>query len=113
MKKIKGEEEVETFSIIKQQGNLPVKLEELVPLSFIGPAAVTFYRQRIMLMNVLEVTEQQRKATLRDAQDVAGMLLDIEAKIGKLLPSPEEARKLEGATKGKVGGTKVLPTTYY
>ena len=42
------------------------KLDTLVPLSFIGQAAVTFYRNKIKLMNQLEVTEEQRKATLQD-----------------------------------------------
>ena len=56
------------------------KLDTLVPLSFIGQAAVTFYRNKIKLMNQLEVTEEQRKATLQDGQEAGELLLDIETR---------------------------------
>ena len=52
-------------SLLVMKEKLP-KLDTLVPLSFIGQAAVTFYRNKIKLMNQLEVTEEQRKATLQD-----------------------------------------------
>jgi hypothetical protein len=87
---MKGEEAVELFALIKQENLLPGKVEELVPLSFIGQAAVSFYRQKIKLMDQLKMTEDQRRATLRDGQDAGEMLLDIEARIGELLPSKKE-----------------------
>jgi len=86
---MKGEEAVEIFKLVKTTGNLPQKLDDLVPLSFIGQAAVSFYRQKIKLMDQLKMTEAQRKATLRDGQDAGEMLLDIETRIGELLPEPE------------------------
>ncbi len=66
----KGEKEaMEIFDIVKSNKMLPTKINELVPLSFIGQTAVTFYRQKIKLMTQLKMTEAQRKATLSDGQD--------------------------------------------
>lgn len=90
---VKGEEAMEMFKLVKANNLLPQKVEDLVPLSFIGSAAVRYYRDVISLMDQLGVTEAQRKATLRDGQDAGELLLDIEARIGELLPSAEDARK--------------------
>ena len=64
---------------------LPTKLDQLVLLSFIGQAAVTFYRNKIKLMNQLEVIEEQHKATLQDGQEAGELLLDFETRIGELV----------------------------
>jgi hypothetical protein len=98
---MKGEEAVELFALIKQENLLPGKVEELVPLSFIGQAAVSFYRQKIKLMDQLKMTEDQRRATLRDGQDAGEMLLDIEARIGELLPDIGDNLKTYPRKKGK------------
>jgi len=90
---MKGEEAMEIFKLIKAKGMLPAKMEDLVPLSFIGQTAVTFYRQMIKGFDQLKMTEAQRKRTLKDGQEAGEMLLDIEARIGELLPSAEEAIK--------------------
>jgi len=108
---MKGEEDpMKIFEIVKSKKLLPAKIDELVPLSFIGQAAVGFYRQKIKLMDQLKMTEAQRKATLADGQDAGEMLLDIEARIGELLPSPEEAQKL-GSRRGAdiSAGRKTTP----
>jgi hypothetical protein len=90
---IKGEEAMEIFKLMKQRGGLPAKLNDLVPLSFIGQAAVSFYRSKIKLMDQLNMTEAQRKATLRDGQDAGEMLLDIETRIGELYEKAPEAER--------------------
>jgi len=59
-------------------------MEDLVPLSFIGQTAVTFYRQMIKGFDQLKMTEAQRKRTLKDGQEAGEMLLDIETRIGEL-----------------------------
>jgi hypothetical protein len=51
-----------------------------------------------------EQANNRRKAKKRQ------QLLDVETRIVKLLPSPKKAQMLGGATRGNVGGTKVLPT---
>ncbi len=96
-------EAMEIFELVKRGNMLPTKIDELVPLSFIGQAAVGFYRQKIKLMDQLKMTEKQRKVTLSDGQDAGEMLLDIEARIGELAYEEEKAESLH--PKGKSGGS--------
>ncbi len=49
------------------------------------------------------MTEDQRKITLRDGQEAGGMLLDIEARIGELLP--EQGENLKTYPRGEKGQT--------
>jgi hypothetical protein len=88
---MEGEEAVKVFDLVVSKGNLPTKLEDLVPLSFIGSAAVKFYQTKVKLMDQLGMSEQQRKATLADGQDAGEMLLNIEARIGELSYSVPDA----------------------
>lgn len=101
---IKGEEAMEMFKLVKANNLLPQKLEDLVPLSFIGQAAVSFYRGRIKLMDELKMTDEQRKATLSDGQDAGEMLLDIEARIGELAEKETPTRPI-----GRDGGRFKYP----
>jgi hypothetical protein len=106
------EEAVKIFDLVVHEGKLPPTLDKLVPLSFIGSAAVSFYKAKVKLMDQLGMTEEQRKETLSDGQDAGKMLLTIEGRIGELLPSPVDAIKGEGKSLGIGGGpgkTKVLP----
>ena len=80
---------------------LPATLNDLVPMSFIGQAAVTYYKAKIKVMDQLKMTEAQRKATLRDGQDAGEMFLDIEARIGELLPESGENLKKYPRIKGR------------
>jgi hypothetical protein len=102
---------MEMFKLIQKEGWLPATLDKLVPMSFIGQAAVKFYQTKIKLMDQLKMTEEQRKATLSDGQDAGEMLLDIEARIGELLPSAEEARNA-GSKRGPAirDGKKTIPS---
>ena len=79
------------FQLVKKNNLLPTTVDDLVPLSFIGQSAVTFYRQKIKLMDQLKMTEAQRKATLSDGQDAGEMLLDIETRIGEIASKEERA----------------------
>jgi len=83
MSEIKGEEAIEMFKLVKAGNLLPERIEDLVPLSFIGQAAVDFYKIQLKTMDKLKMAESQREATLRDGQDAGDMLLDIEARIGE------------------------------
>lgn len=87
----------EVFDMVpmKQLDLMPI--EELVPLSFIGQKAVTFYREKVKLMNQLDIAEEQKQATLADGQDAGRLLLEIEARIGELLPDMEEVRRKGGS----------------
>ncbi len=88
---MKGEDAVNTFDLVRKSGTLPAKLDELVPLSFIGSAAVKFYKAKVEAMKQLGIAEDQRAATLRDGQDAGECLLRIEARIGELAKSEERA----------------------
>jgi hypothetical protein len=91
-KEMEGEEAMEMFKLVKSQGGLPTTIDDLVPISFIGQAAVKFYQAKIKLMDQLGMTEAQRKATLRDGQDAGEMLLDIEARIGELAMAEKQVQ---------------------
>lgn len=108
---MKGEKAVEIFELAKQGNRLPEKMEDLVPLSFIGQSAVAFYRQKIKLMDQLKMTEEQRKATLSDGQDAGEMLLDIEMRIGEIcLKEPSMAGR-ESSRRESIleEGSKIKP----
>ncbi len=77
------ETQVNTFLEATRAG-LPEKLEELIPLSFMGHAAVRLYRTKVKLIDQLGLAEAQKKITLRDGQDASDMLLDITTRIGEL-----------------------------
>ena len=51
------EEAVEIFDLVIKNRMLPEKMENLVPLSFIGQAAVSFYREKVALMDRLGLAE--------------------------------------------------------
>ena len=72
------------FELVKAGNQLPAKLEDLVPLRFMGQAAVDFYRTKVKLMQKLDTAEAQKKQTVSDGQDVGEVLFAIEAKIGTL-----------------------------
>lgn len=102
---MEGEEAVKIFDIVVKNGSLPQTLDKLVPLSFIGAAAVKFYQAKVKLMDQLGMKEDQRKATLSDGQDAGEMLLTIEASIGELVDGIE--KKIVRTTPH--GSTSALP----
>lgn len=96
--------EMEIFNeLIKYNpGLLQKPIEELVPISFVGNAAVQAYRALVSKLADLPMTEKQKKKTLADGQDAGKMLLAIEARIGELLPNEEEAERIGRSLGGKV-----------
>lgn len=100
---MKEEEAMKMFELVTRNNLLPTTVDELVPLSFIGQSAVTFYRQKIKLMDQLKMTEAQRKATLSDGQDAGEMLLEIETRIGQIAAKEEQAASIK--VKGVRGST--------
>lgn len=112
------QEAVKIFDLVVKEHMLPESLDKLVPMSFIGSTAVQFYQAKVRLMDQLGATEEQRRATLQDGRDAAEMLHNIDVRIGELLPSPQEAKRMSGGgltyqdNRGKfIGGSgkKVLP----
>ena len=66
-----------------QPGLLEKPIEQLVPISFIGGAAIQAYRMIVSKLPNLPMTEEQKKKTLADGQDAGKMLLAIESRIGE------------------------------
>ena len=102
------EESVKIFDLAVKSNQLPASLGKLVPLSFIGSAAVKFYQAKVKLMDQLGMSEAQRKATLADGQDAGEMLLNIEARIGELISSTP--RRYDTSNVGDKKAPKQLPS---
>lgn len=89
---MKDETAVNVFDLVVKKGQLPATLDKLVPLSFIGSAAVKFYKAKVEAMKQLGIAEAQLQATLADGQDAGECLLRIEARIGELYGKMPNAR---------------------
>jgi hypothetical protein len=91
-------------ALIKAQPHfLERPLADLLPMRFMGDVAVNAYRGLIKHLNDLPLSLEEKQSRLKDGQDAGKALLMIEARIGELLPTAEEARK------NAVGGTRVGP----
>jgi len=96
--KIEGEEAMEMFKLVKASGMLPARIEELLPMQFIGTKALKYARDILNDPNVtLYMTEAQRKTALRDGQDAGDWLLSVEAKIGEQIIN-QPTHQIEKAT---------------
>jgi len=104
---MKGEQAMEIFNLVKAKKMLTTKLDELVPMSFIGDLAVKFAQEKINLMEKLNMAESQRKATLKDGQGAGELLLTIEGRIGALaLKEPKAKGTPVKSKQGGFTGTK-------
>jgi len=98
--------------LIKREPNfLDRPLAELLPMRFMGEVAVNAYRALIKRLDNLPLAQEEKTAKLKDGQDAGKALLMIEARIGQLLPRPEETRPaLPGKKTGRFeAGKKRLP----
>lgn len=105
-----------SFELALKTKQLPTKIDELVPLSFIGATAVKFYKDKIKLFDNLGISEDQRVKTLKDGQDAGILLLEIERRIGELLPEDsnkerdkKRSRLPQGNARQYGTGVKGLP----
>jgi len=71
-------------------------LIDLLPLRFMGEVAVNAYRGLIKRLDNLPLSLEEKESRLKDGQDAGKALLMIEARIGELLPSEEEAQSAAG-----------------
>ena len=105
----------EVFEIALRTKQLPTKIEDLVPMVFIGNRAVRFYGEKIKMLKDLGVANEQLDATIKDGQEAGELVLDMKAKIGELcLKEPQMwPKQTKGATKvqgGRVVGVGSLPS---
>lgn len=83
-------DELNTFEIALRSGDLPERIEDLVPMMFAGQAAVKFMNAKLKLVNELStqdplgLLEKQRRKTVEDGQNVGEMLIKIMGRIGEL-----------------------------
>ena len=109
---MEGEKAMEIFNIVKKNKLLPATIDELLPLSFIGSTAVTFYREKVKLMDRMNATMAQKQATLKDGQDAGELLLEIETRIGQIAMKEKGAKAKAISVKGPTGRptVKSLPS---
>lgn len=111
MEKI-GQDKINIFqALIKRQPDfLDRPLKELLPLRFMGEVAVNAYRGLIKRLDNLPLSLEEKESRLRDGQDAGKALLMIEARIGELLPSAQQAMRGKGrGVGGGPGHAKILP----
>lgn len=71
--------------VIRQESNLPVKLEDLTRFVLIGRDKLVAVRAEIRAMDRLDLAEGVRKQKKEEAQMLAESLLDAEVRIGEIL----------------------------
>lgn len=84
---MQGENSMDVFGELMKRdpGLLAKPIEQLIPISFMGGAAVSAYRSIIGKLGNLPMTQEQKDKTLKDGQDAGKMLLAIEGRIGELI----------------------------
>ena len=82
-------------ALIKAQPHFMEKpLEELLPMRFMGDAAIAAYRSILRHLDDLNLSVEEKASRLKDGQDAGRALLMIEARIGELLPSVDAIQKM-------------------
>lgn len=80
--------------LIKREPNfLDRPLDELLPIQFIGEAAVNAYQGLVKRLDGLPLADKQKKAILNDGQCAGKALLMIVARIGELFDSAPDAAR--------------------
>jgi hypothetical protein len=91
---------------------LPTKIGDLIPLCFVGEAAVKFFRTKIQALKTCESLNAQVDATYQDALDAATLLFHIYEKLGNLVDqyaaSPVESGRAGG--KAVPSGNTLFPS---
>lgn len=91
---------------------LEKRLDELLPMRFMGEVAVNAYRSLIKRLDDLPLAQEEKASKLKDGQDAGRALLMIEARIGELLPKDARiplGRKQSHVPNKDKAGIKALP----
>jgi len=88
------------YELARAKKALPTRIEDLIPLCYVGEAAVKFYRTKIQTLKDLRTANAQVDATYQDALDAAVLLFHIYEKLGNLVDehtaSPFESGRAGG-----------------
>ena len=70
-------------------------IEELVKIQAVGSVYLATHKELLKKIKSgqIQLAEEDRKAKLADGQAIGEALLDVEVRIGQLLPSAEEATR--------------------
>ena len=84
--------------IIREPGFLDKPIEELVQMRAVGQVYLDTHRSILKQIKSgsIHLAETDRAVKLQDGQAIGKALLDVETRIGELLPTPEQVRKEQG-----------------
>jgi hypothetical protein len=87
-----------------KKDQLPASIEEIHKFILIGNEVLKAHKAKIRALGKIESSYATKEAALKDGQDVAGILLDAEAKLGELLKAIRPKPKSDCSGKGTFGG---------
>lgn len=93
------------MDIIKHEMQLPTTTEELHKWILIGKEKLKAHQAKIRAIKKIEIAHYAKDGALSDAQDFADVLLEAEAKMGKLLkdrPQGDYKKSTDGSFAGTV-----------
>ena len=97
-------------SLTKPQGHLPATAEGLHNFILIGKERLNSHKAKLRAIDKIPEAHAAKGAALQDAQDLADVLLDAEARLGGMLAAVPKAGKTKEY--GSSGGTiPTLPPT--
>jgi hypothetical protein len=89
-----------TFEIAKSTQQLPSKLEDVIKFIYVGEPGLAWGRKVLQQMKTAGIVDKEHGALLEEAQRLGDLVLDAYVRLGELLPSAEEAKKLGGKAAG-------------
>jgi hypothetical protein len=95
------------MDMIKSDSQLPVTIEELHNWLIVGKEKLKAHKAKIRAIEKVDSAQVAKEAALNDAQDLADILLDAEAKLGEMLAAID---KTPSRVRGSTRGTTVRPT---
>lgn len=105
-------DKIDNFALaIREPGYLDRPIEELIPIQVFGDAALAQWRVIIGRIDTLDLSAEEKKSVIHDANNHTMRVYEIEARIGELLPMPEETGPaLPGGNAGRwEKGARRLP----
>ena len=97
----------EVFALIRHEpGFLDKPLEELVQMKAVGQVYLDTHRSILKQIKSgnIELAETDRAVKLQEGQAIGKALLDVEAKIGELLPEPSLVTAVPGGDRKRLPG---------
>ena len=84
--------------LILKKNQLPIKTEDLFKFILVGKEKLRAQQAKIRAIDKVGMAHAAKEAALTDAQDIADILLDAEAKLGEMLESVPKKREKQGSS---------------